>query len=137
MILIVDSQEDARYLLYRMLKLDGYSVTAAENGMTAWSLLQTLKPSLIITELDMPGMNGLELLRAVRADAGLEAVPVIIFSADDEARPATLGMGVDAFVVKGTMDWVELQREVLRLAGPGTEEKTRPNAGPTPQRDAG
>lgn len=75
----------------------------------------------------MPGLDGLHVFRHMKRDPRLAAIPVIMFSANDGLwKDRAIAAGVDAYIVKGALDWGLLQREVLRLAGPGTLPIAKP-----------
>ena len=68
-ILVVDDEESNLKVLRRMLEKDGYSVILASSGPEALDILRTEQPELLLSDLRMPGMDGLELLRAARTVA--------------------------------------------------------------------
>lgn len=94
-ILIVDDEPFNRSLFSRLLKTSGYSTDQAENGSSALDLLQRETPDLILLDLEMPGMNGFELLEKLKADEKTRAIPVIIITgaADRESRLTALHHG--------------------------------------------
>jgi len=127
MILIVDDHQDTRNVLVRLLRMDGYEARAVSDGNEALSFLKTHVPRLIILDYGLPDMEGLDVFKQIRNDPRLSAVPVIMFSAYEGLRKEkALKAGVDAYVVKATLDWMFLQKEILRLAGPGTLPVTHP-----------
>jgi two-component system chemotaxis response regulator CheY len=77
-----------------ILKQAGYSVLTANSGDTALNVLKTNKPNLVITDLNMPGMNGIEFIKAAKANANLRFTPFIILTTEsgagkkDDARAA-------------------------------------------------
>jgi DNA-binding NtrC family response regulator len=77
-ILVVDDQDSMRSLLKDMLEVIGYDVTLAEGGEEALRLLNTTDFDLVLTDLNMPGMDGTALLRAIKA--GKAALPVVIIT---------------------------------------------------------
>jgi len=110
MILVVDDHQDTLYVLTRLLKkLDCESV-GVSSGAEALLFLKSHKPKLIILDYNMPNMNGLEVLWAVRADPQLSDIPVVMFSADPspELQAAALQAGAQGYVIKGSLDWAEL-----------------------------
>lgn len=136
--MLVDDDEDARDLLARLLHGEGYQTVGLASPADALTFLETTKPALVITDFEMPGMNGLTFFREIRKDPSLRHVPVIIFSArSGEVRDVALQAGIDAYLVKGSMDWAILEYEILRLAGPGTLEKRLPDVPPPRAKDAG
>ena len=118
MILIVDDHIDTGTVLARMLKRCGHDAVAVSSGLAALKLLETARPSVIILDMMMPGMNGLEVLQRVRADATVRDVPVIIYSADqtpDTEQQARDG-GAQEFIVKGVVPWDRLCDTITRYA---------------------
>lgn len=85
-ILVVDDSRFMRHIIKNYLKAIGLeNVVEAANGREALALLNTGKVDLILSDLSMPGMNGVEFLKAVRADADLKDTPFIMVTA--EAQP--------------------------------------------------
>ncbi len=79
-ILIVEDDPDNRSVLQMRLEFEGYSCTGVENGKVALHIIPTHDFDLIITDYHMPLMNGLELLRHMKATPNSELIPVIIIS---------------------------------------------------------
>ena len=137
-ILIVDDHESTRSLLARLLTEDGYQTEAVAGPAEALAFLKTTKPALVITDFSMPEMDGLTLLAEMRKDPHLGDVPVIMFSAlGGKWREVALRAGVNAYIVKGSMDFATLQHEIRRLAGPGMLEKRLPDVPAARAKDAG
>ena len=116
MILIVDDHIDTSTALARLLKKCGQQAVAVASGEAALALLKTTRPGLIVLDMMMPGMHGLEVLRHVRANPALVDVPVIVFSADyniDTARKAR-EQGAHEYIVKGTVGWDHLCDVILK-----------------------
>jgi len=101
-----------------MLKRCGHDAVAVSSGPAALKLLEAARPSVIVLDMMMPGMHGLEVLRRVRADAGVRDVPVIVYSADhtphteQQAREG----GAQEFMVKGVVPWNRLCDMITRYA---------------------
>jgi len=128
LVLVVDDHEDVRGVLMRMLRDEGYASMEASNGEEALEVMAGRKPALVIMDLNMPRMNGLEAIRRMRGDAELRDVRVIMFSASGgETSIEAMRAGADSFVSKDSMDWPKLRSEVRRLAGPGLGETRLPN----------
>src|SRR5438270_1231539 len=81
-VLVVDDHPDTGEVLSRLLQRRGYDAVAALSGEEALARLSGALPSVIVLDVAMPGMNGAELLRQIRADPRLKDVPVVVFSAD-------------------------------------------------------
>jgi DNA-binding response OmpR family regulator len=98
-ILLVDDEGDFRSSLALLLEVHGHDVFAAENAIDAWEILVREKPDVLITDLMMPRVSGLDLCRRVREDPKLEALPIVMLSA---APAPALGYGiwVDRYLTK-------------------------------------
>lgn len=98
-ILIVDDDGDLRTLLGLCFLRRGHSIVVAGDGAVGLQCVATHAPDLLVTDLNMPVMNGLELLRQLRAD-GHADLPVIVLTARPDQRAAAISAGADAFLVK-------------------------------------
>ena len=101
-ILIIEDDDALRHTLADMLELNGFLVTAAANGVDGLALARRDLPALIITDINMPGMTGFELLEAFRGDETLRKIPVIITSArvDRAATRQGMELGAADFITK-------------------------------------
>jgi CheY-like chemotaxis protein len=81
-ILLVDDDPDLVEIYTELLEQLGYFITSAPDGQKALTLAPRLQPDLIITDVSMPRMNGLELCRRLRADKRLHGTPLIIHSSE-------------------------------------------------------
>ena len=99
-ILIVDDDSRVTSALRRTLAYEGYSVSVAENGERALALARARLPELVILDLMLPGMNGLEVCRRLRADG--QGTSVLMLTARDAVadRVAGLETGADDYLVK-------------------------------------
>jgi PAS domain S-box-containing protein len=81
---------------------DAYDVALAPDGETAASVLRTDRPDLVLTDLALPGLNGIDLIRSIRADPDLRDLPVVLLSgsAGDQATALGLAEGADDYVTK-------------------------------------
>jgi two-component system chemotaxis response regulator CheY len=93
-VLLVDDSATILMSMSGILKQAGYSVLTANSGDAALNVLKTNKPNLVITDLNMPGMNGIEFIKAAKANANLRFTPFIILTTEsgagkkDDARAA-------------------------------------------------
>ncbi|MCL5237194.1 MAG: response regulator [Nitrospirae bacterium] len=103
-ILIVDDDKTTRKLLGLYLKGKGYGTVTAENGLDAMEKLSAGDINLIVTDMNMPYMDGIELTRTLRSDAASKNIPIIMVTteADDDERKKALEAGVDDYLVKPT-----------------------------------
>jgi len=118
-ILVVEDEEPLADTLRYNLEREGFSVTVATDGRRALELLRAERPSLVILDLMLPEMSGLDVCRAIRADS---AVPIIMVTAkDSEADKVTgLELGADDYVTKpfSVRELVSRVRATLRRVGP-------------------
>jgi len=98
-ILIVDDERQITRVLRTSLQSSGYEVTVANNGLEAFDLFRSIAPDLVITDLAMPEMGGIELTRAIRSIA---ETPIIILSVREQEtmKVAALDEGADDYVTK-------------------------------------
>src|SRR5204862_7895948 len=89
-VLVVDDDEPTGDALRRLLGRMGYTAKWASSGDEALSALQSALPDVIVLDWMMPGMNGLEVLRRLRADPSTQAVPVIVYTAASSPAVAQL-----------------------------------------------
>lgn len=102
-ILVVDDFSTMRRILKNLLRDLGFSnVEEADDGTTALPMLKTGKFQFLITDWNMPGMSGFDLLKAVRADSGLKNLPVLMVTAEAKRDQivAAAQAGVNGYVVK-------------------------------------
>jgi two-component system chemotaxis sensor kinase CheA len=116
-ILVVDDSEIARQLVARHLVRAGFTVVEAMDGRGALLELSRRIPDAIVTDLQMPAMDGFQLLRAVRAAPTFSHVPVVVLSSlSAEADKSRAGaLGADAYIVKETLDAAALHETLARL----------------------
>jgi two-component system chemotaxis response regulator CheY len=101
-ILVVDDDRTTRKILGLYLKSKGFDVSYAENGLEAIEKLGTEGVNLVMTDLNMPYMDGLELTRTLRADSATRHIPILMVTteADDAERKKALEAGADGYLVK-------------------------------------
>ena len=117
-VLVVDDQFTVRELQRSILEAAGYPVETAKDGREAFLRLQQGGIEMVLTDIEMPEMTGLELLAAIRADPELQSLPVVIITSrgSDEDRRLGAEAGADAYVVKSEFDQQALLDTVRRLA---------------------
>ncbi len=101
-ILVVDDMQSQLDLMSNYLSRAGYNVTTAESGAAALAQVKTNKPDVIVTDLVMPELNGLELCRELKRAPETAAIPVVACTTKDRKMDQTWAkkQGVDAYVVK-------------------------------------
>jgi two-component system sensor histidine kinase and response regulator WspE len=122
-ILVVDDSITVREVERKMLALKGYDVTTAVDGLEGWNTLRRDQFDLVITDVDMPRMDGIELVTLIRQEERFETLPVIIVSYKDRESDRTRGLeaGADYYLTKGSFQDEALVRTVEELIGPPQE----------------
>ena len=114
-ILIVDDEPAIRRLLRTSLAANAYRTVDAENGRSALDAVGREKPDLVILDLGLPDIDGLEVIRALRQDS---AIPIIVLSSreDERGKVAALDLGADDYVTKpfGVDELIARIRTALR-----------------------
>jgi len=118
-VLVVEDDEDIAQALQRSLRMEGYEVRAAPDGPSALENGRSFAPDLVILDLGLPGMDGLEVARLLRAD---DDVPILMLTARDavEARIEGLDCGADDYLVK-PFDFGELLARLRALVRRGRQ----------------
>lgn len=101
-IVVIDDEEDVLELVKYNLELDGFDVACFTTGEQALSQIREDVPNLIILDLMLPGMNGLEVVKQLKADLRTRVIPVVMLSARSEEADilAGLELGVNEYVTK-------------------------------------
>ena len=132
LILIVDDEVGVRELLTDALSLAGFETLEAKDGMSALTLIRKNKPDLLIIDINMPVMDGFELLERVRASKN--DVPAIMLTARKDRTDVSRGLrlGADDYVTKpfGLEELLLRVRAILRRSQPVTEEFSILTCGP-------
>ncbi|WP_419728105.1 response regulator transcription factor [Lichenicola sp.] len=121
-ILVVEDDPGMRMLILRVLQSNGFAVRGAQDGREMWEAFASTPFDLVILDVMLPGTNGLDLCRQLRADS---QVPVIMVSARGEELDRVLGLelGADDYVAKpfGQKELLARVRAVLRRGGPNSQ----------------
>ena len=92
--MIIEDEPDAAELFAEMMRLNGYRVLKTYSGTPAMTLIAQERPDVLILDIMMPGVSGLDILHAMRGDPSLAAIPVVVVSA--KATPADIESGLQA-----------------------------------------
>jgi DNA-binding response OmpR family regulator len=121
-VLIVEDEPDIRELVVHHLKREGYLVSAASSGEEALRQAHAVPPDLVILDLMMPVMDGLEVCRRLRQDPATAMLPIVMLTAkgDEVDRVVGLEIGADDYIVKpfSPKELLARVRAVLRRSGP-------------------
>jgi two-component system cell cycle response regulator DivK len=117
LILVVEDNEKNRKLVRDVLTVKGYRVLETETGEDGVRVAREQHPALILMDIQLPGIDGIEALRQLRADPATAAIPIVAVTASVMARDrqAILAAGFDAYQAKpiSVRPFLELMREVL------------------------
>lgn len=120
-VLVVDDDERVRTVVSWQLEADGYTVTQAGDGAAALEQIALDRPDLVVLDLSMPGIGGLDVLRRVREPGGPTPLPVIVLSgrSGETDRIVGLDLGADDYLVKpfSPGELAARVRSVLRRTG--------------------
>jgi len=126
-VLVVDDSLTVRELERKLIGNAGYEVEVAIDGMDGWNAVRTQAFDLVVTDIDMPRLDGIELVRLIKNDPRLKSIPVMIVSYKDrpEDRNRGLEAGADYYLTKGSFHDETLLNGVRDLIGAaeGSEEK--------------
>jgi len=100
-ILVIEDDDVARELMRLALEARGHEVTVAENGVVGYDAALSAEPDLIVTDIQMPGADGVHVVRRVRDTASLENTPILVTTAFGTGTATfSLQLGADAFEPK-------------------------------------
>jgi two-component system alkaline phosphatase synthesis response regulator PhoP len=130
-ILIIDDEEDIRELLSYNLKKEGFIVESAENGEAGLAILSNFKPQLVLLDVMMPGMDGIEVCEAIRTKEGFQHTLVCFLTArnEDYSQIAGLEAGADDYVSKPIRPKVLISRIKALLRRKGNVDISAENIG--------
>ncbi|HNJ72776.1 MAG TPA: response regulator, partial [bacterium] len=118
-ILVVDDSLNTREIEKTILQAYGYDVETAKDGLDALEKIQQKKYDLVVTDLEMPAMDGLTLTSRIKSEASYQHIPVVIVTSRDSAEDKRRGIeaGANAYIVKGSFDQTNLIDTVESLIG--------------------
>ncbi|HXG93627.1 MAG TPA: response regulator [Blastocatellia bacterium] len=100
-VLVVEDHHDTSFMLCRLLKMEGYDVEHAIDGVVGYNVATSEHPDLIITDIQMPRMNGIEMIKRLREEDDLSQTPIIVMSAYGKRMiDDALNAGADDYVEK-------------------------------------
>ena len=118
-ILVVDDSITVREVERRLLETNGYEVEIAVDGADGWNAVRTGRYDMVISDVDMPRMNGIELVTLIKQNARLKNLPVMIVSYKDREEDRTWGLeaGADYYLTKSSFHDNTLLDAVVNLIG--------------------
>ncbi|HEV3102517.1 MAG TPA: response regulator [Candidatus Dormibacteraeota bacterium] len=118
-VVIADDESSMRLLVHATIESDEYRVVEASDGTEAWALVQKLRPSLVLLDVQMPGQSGLEVLKLIKGDPSLASTRVILLTAKAQETDIESGLiaGADFYLTKpfSPLDLLTRVEEALEL----------------------
>jgi CheY-like chemotaxis protein len=113
-ILIVEDHKDSRDVLVALLQFSGYRITEAENGLQALEKARSEKPDLIVMDLQLPGMMGIEAAKILKEEESTAHIPIIAYTAllNETLKEEALKAGMKSFIDKPAS--VKLIKETIQ-----------------------
>jgi CheY-like chemotaxis protein len=101
-VLIADDEPSMRLLVTATIASDQIEVLEAADGDQAWELIEQRRPDLVLLDVQMPGLSGLDLARSIRADPGLSSIRVVLLTSKAQAGEVASGLeaGADLYLTK-------------------------------------
>ena len=100
-VLVVEDHHDTSFLLCRLLKMEGYEVEHAIDGVVGYNAAESSLPDLIVTDIQMPRMDGIEMIKRIRESQACKRIPIIVMSAYGQRRITdALAAGADGIIEK-------------------------------------
>ena len=122
LVLVVDDSITVRRVAHRLLRREGFRVAMANDGLQALEQLQLERPMVVLTDIEMPRMDGFELARSIRADAGLAGLPIVMITSRiaQKHRDHAASLGVNHYMGKpySELDLMALVRSYCVQAVP-------------------
>lgn len=118
-VLVVDDSLNTREIVKEVLEAYGYRVTTAEDGLDGWQKALGGRYNAILTDIEMPGLDGFSLTTRLRSHAQYETTPIIIITSREREEDKRRGIqaGADAYIVKGDFDQSSLLETLRTLLG--------------------
>ena len=92
LVIVIDDTEEIRKLMSFVLAKDGYKVLEAKDGIVGLALAKLHRPDLVVSDVQMPGMNGFDMVQALRQDPNIAATPVILLTSLSDRADMRQGM---------------------------------------------
>ena len=125
-VLVVDDHAQVNKSLCKVIRAEGHRAISVASGEDALALLAADRPDLVILDISMPGMSGIDVLRVLRADPLTAALPIVMFSAkaDTALRQQALELGANDYWIKGETDpalFCRILEKLVRTPAPAQQ----------------
>ncbi len=120
-VLVVEDEPDIASVLKIRLESKGFEVLTASDGREGLSLIREAFPDIVLLDILMPGMNGLQLCSILRTEERLKCIPVVMLTAraGEQAREESMSAGADAYFSK-PYDWERLYSSIKEFLNPAS-----------------
>ncbi|HEX8087851.1 MAG TPA: response regulator [Blastocatellia bacterium] len=100
-ILVIEDDEYSRDALAHLLVAEGYQAQSANDGETGLEKAQEMQPDVIVLDLNLPGIDGKQVIEKIRGDGPLRSVPILVITGDeDRTAQAAVDLGADGYLTK-------------------------------------
>jgi CheY-like chemotaxis protein len=99
-VLVADDDRDVRLMLRTLLELDGHEVVEAKDGDEAWKMCMDVQPSVVVADVQMPGISGLDLCRKIRQSNYSPEIKIIVYTAGMATAEQARNAGCDEYFLK-------------------------------------
>ena len=127
-ILVVDDSDDTRDMMAKLLEMEAFTVITAEDGNAGLKVAAAERPDLIITDINMPNLNGIEMIKQLRKRPGFESVPIMAITAyGNGVAKEALDAGADRAATKPVQFnslAVEIRELLLRSLSQNSDTET-------------
>ena len=113
-VLVIEDDEYSRDALAHLLVAEGYDAQSAHDGETGLALAQEIRPDVIVLDLNLPDINGKQVIRMIRANKSLSSIPILVVTGDDENAQSAVEMGADGYLTK-PLEFDDLTGAITRL----------------------
>lgn len=116
--MVVEDADLVRETLTRLLRREGFEILAAHDGLEAMEMLRSTTPDVILLDVNMPDMDGIEMLEALQSSPQYQGVPVVMLTShgDTHTIRRAMQLGAKEFLVKATFSIGEMLESVKRYA---------------------
>ncbi|QOV91945.1 response regulator [Humisphaera borealis] len=117
-VMVVEDADLVRETLTRLLRREGFEILAAHDGLEAMEMLRSTTPDVILLDVNMPDMDGIEMLEALQSSPQYQGVPVVMLTShgDTHTIRRAMQLGAKEFLVKATFSIGEMLESVKRYA---------------------
>jgi CheY-like chemotaxis protein len=124
-VLIIDDNQQLLRMHQKILQFSGHEVHTATDGKGGFEKAKSEKPSIILLDIMMPEMDGLEVLEKLKEDQSTKNIPVLILSnlSDEEHAQESVKKGAEKYFIKGDSDPSQIADEIKAILGEKTESK--------------